>query len=153
MTKFPIVIASVLIFVSACTCSEKDVLRKKPFPKVNIPEAQVPVPPKKRTAVEKKIGIERHNRLAACRFGPKFRTIGSDFQGKCAGTVKVQGMYWRCTQMDRFASLNEKFLISLNQHAEEECQAFCEKRGCKYEYSPLEKCGLNSQAADAEYKG
>ena len=101
--------------------------------------------------------------MTFCKFGPKFKmfepvvtkgnTWGSN--DSCSGTVKVQGVYWECTNPSLVTPKVTEFKDKLRKQAIEECQKHCSRRGrsCMGRLITSGRCGLQTDRDDAAIMG
>lgn len=100
--------------------------------------------------------------MTFCHFGPKFKLVfpsvrAATWGGKdrCTGSVKVQGVFWECTQPSKVTGKISEFQESLRKQAITECQKHCERRGpkCVGELTLAARCGLQTDREDSVIMG
>ncbi len=96
--------------------------------------------------------------LTYCRFGPKITTheeFHSLSYDPCPGTLKVQGVLWKCETAAKVEMRLSEFLGQLTREAEKICEEHCKERSpnCEGNLRVQEKCGLSLSPEDAVREG
>jgi hypothetical protein len=96
--------------------------------------------------------------LTYCRFGPKItlhEEVHSVSYDACPGTVKIQGVLWKCDKAENVEARLGEFLKELTAEAKTLCEKHCESRSssCVGSFKLQDRCGLSLEPSVAEREG
>lgn len=85
-----------------------------------------------------------------CNRDAQITPVGADFDNpeKCYGSVKLQGIMYKCGKESEAAFLPNEFLKKLTAAGKEECESYCKKRakGCHGYFEGPSKCAFTVPA-------
>ncbi len=85
-----------------------------------------------------------------CKRDAQITPVDPDFDSasKCYGSVKLQGIMYKCGKESEAGTLPSDFLIELNAKAKVECENYCQNRGssCHGRYEAAPKCAFTIPA-------